>query len=288
MNEARAASRLPPELHYRLSGTPRGQWPGHHRSASPGAGLEFRSHAALVDAPGAGRIDLMASLRDPFGRWMLRLTSQRVSITVAVVADLTASMGADGPPARREQLAALTASLALSAWRTGDRFSFVGCDDRVRTDLWLPPTRQRAAGLQLAAHLRERPLRPGQGLGLLHARRHLPGRRGLVFLASDFHLPLPMVEQAVASLAPHEVVPLVLWPRGEFDLGDRSGLASAEEPESGRTTWVWWRPALHRRWRAAREARRDALQALFARRQVRPLWIEGPFDAGAVTRHFCR
>jgi hypothetical protein len=58
------------------------------------------------------------------------------------------------------------------------------------------------------------------------------------------------------------------------------------EPESGAVRWLWWRPALRERWREAHDARREALMKVFRARRIAPLFIEGAFDADAVTRHF--
>ena len=55
------------ELHYRIGSAALGHFPGHHRSPRGNSGFEFRGHARLFDAPDARRIDLHASLRDPFG-----------------------------------------------------------------------------------------------------------------------------------------------------------------------------------------------------------------------------
>jgi Mg-chelatase subunit ChlD len=275
------------ELHYRITGASRGQVPGHHRSRHGGNGFEFRGHANLHDAPDARRIDVHASLRDPFGRWIVRLHQQRLSIPVAVVADLSASMGAVGGLHKQGMLADLVESLAWSAWRTGDSFGFVGCDAAVRRDLLLPQTRARGAGTALAATLRTLQLEGRSAHGLKQALWHLPRRRALVFLVSDFHLPLPDVAAVLAHLAQHEVLPVVLWPPQEFDLGTRRGLADVAEPESGRRQWLWWRPALRQRWQAAAQQRRADLLALFRAQRLSPLFIEGAFDADAVTRHFC-
>ena len=116
--------------------------------------------------------------------------------------------------------------------------------------------------------------------------RHLPLQRGLVFIVSDFHLPLPLLRRVLDSLAGHDLVPVVLWHPSEFTLGARSGLATLLDPESGRRRLVWWRPALAARWQAAHDERRDALQRLFAAHGLRPLWLEGSFDADALTKHF--
>jgi len=275
-----------PELHYRIGGTARGHFPGHHRGRHGDSGQEFRGHVPLLSAPDARRIDVHASLRNPYGDWLVRVHSQRTAIPVAVVADLSASMGFVSARRKQDVLADFVASLAWSAWRTGDRFGFVGCDEQVRTDLLLPPTRQRGAGIELAQRLRGLVLRGSSARGLHDAHRHLPRQRALVFLVSDFHLPDRDIDAVLASLASHEVVPVVLWQAQEFALSARRGLAEVVEPESGARRWLWWRPALQARWQAAHEARRSALLQLFRARRLAPLVIEGGFDADAVTRHF--
>ncbi len=274
------------ELHYRVSGLASGQFPGHHRSRSGDAGFEFRGHAALHDAPDVRRLDLHASLRDPFGAWQVRLHSQRKAIPVALVADLSASMGFEGAQRKLDVLADLVQSLAWSAWRTGDSFGFVGCDDLVRADLAIAQTRRRGAGLALAQALRALQLTGRSARALGEAHRHLPNRRALVFLVSDFHLPLEQIDTVLKSLALHEVVPVVLWQPVEFALGAARGLAQVREPERGTRQWLWWRPALRARWREALQHRDDALQLCFRRHRLQPLFIEGSFDADAVTRHF--
>jgi len=279
------------ELHYRVSAPVRGDFPGHHRSTRGDSGFEFRGHAALLDAPDPRRLDLHASLRDPFGDWRVRLYSQRKAVPVVMVADLSASMGFEGRQRKAEVLADFVASLAWSAWRTGDRFGFIGCDAQVRHDWLQLPTRARGTGHALAQALRG--WVPGgasarSAAGLLEACGFLGRQRALVFLVSDFHLPLPLLQAVLASLAAHEVVPVVLWDPLEFTVGARRGLLHVVDPESGRRRLVWWRPALRERWQRAHAERHDALMHAFAAQRLRPLFIEGGFDADAVTRHFHR
>jgi hypothetical protein len=274
------------ELQYRLGGAVAGLIPGAHRSRGGDNGFEFRSHALLRDAPDARRIDLNASLRDPFGNWIVRLNSQRMAIAVAVVADLSASMGFVGRSPKLEVVADFIDCLARSAQRCGDRFAFVACDDTVRTDLALPATRRRGAALALTRALREWQPMGCSARGLHAAHRHLPHQRALVFLVSDFHLPTAEIKAVLASLAAHEVIPVVVWQAAEFALAASRGLAQVVEPESGQRHWLWWRPALRERWLAAQQSRRAALNALFRARRLSPLFIEGEFDADAVTRHF--
>lgn len=274
------------ELHYRVGAPVLGHFPGHHRSTRGDSGFEFRGHAALLDAPDPRRLDLHASLRDPFGAWQVRIYSQRKSIPVVVIADLSASMGFEGRRRKLDVLADFTESLAWSAWRTGDSFGFIGCDDAVRSDLLQPATRMRGAGTPIARSLRGMNATGRSADGLLAAHRHLPRQRALVFLVSDCHLPTDHLSAVLASLANHDVVPVVLWDPAEFTPSAKRGLANVVDPETGRERLVWWRPALRAQWQAAGQARRDALLRLFRARRLKPLFIEGAFDADAVTRHF--
>lgn len=275
-----------PEIHYRLGSAALGHFPGHHRSRRGDSGFEFRGHASLLDAPDPRRIDLHASLRDPFGNWAVRIYSQRKAIPVAVVADVSASMGFAGTQRKLDVVADFVDSLAWSAWRTGDSFGFVACDAAVREELLLPQSRARASAGALTQALRTLQPRGRSAQGLIGAARRLPQRRALVFLLSDFHLPLAEVSAVLASLAHHDLVPVVLWDPAEFALTAPHGLARVVDPESGRERLVWWRPALRERWHAQRLQRRDDLLQAFRAQRLRPLFMEGAFDADAVTRHF--
>ena len=275
-----------PEIHYRIGSAALGHFPGHHRSRRGDSGFEFRGHASLLDAPDPRRLDLHASLRDPFGQWSVRIYSQRKSIPVAVVADLSASMGFEGAQHKLGVVADFVDSLAWSAWRTGDSFGFVACDEHVRGDLLLPQSRSRAVAGELTQTLRSlQPTgRSAQGLRLAH--RHLSQRRSLVFLLSDFHFTMDEVSAVLAGLAHHDLVPVVLWDPQEFSLSAARGLAQVLDPETGRQRLVWWRPALREQWQEQLVQRREALLQVFRTRRLSPLFVEGGFDADAVTRHF--
>ena len=274
------------EFHYRIGGAAGGTFPGSHRSRGGDGGYEFRNHALLHDAPDARRLDLLLSLRDPFGQWIVRRYSQRKSIPVVLVADLSASMGFVGAQRKLDVLADFAQSLAWSAWRSGDSFGFHGCDEQWRADLALPQTRRRGAGVALAKTLRALLPRGRSARGLGEVHRHLPRQRSLVFLVSDFHVALAEVRQTLASLAAHDVVPVVLWQAAEFGADATRGLVHVREPEGGAQQWLWWRPALRERWQVAAGERRAALLGIFRAQRLAPLFIEGAFDADAVTRHF--
>ena len=274
------------ELHYRVGLPALGHFPGHHRSSRGDGGFEFRGHAALLDAPDVRRLDLHASLRDPFGNWVVRVCSQRKAIPVVMVADLSASLGFTGSQRKLDVVADFVESLGWSAWRTGDTFAFIGCDEVIREDVFVSPTRSREASGAIARTLRGLPLEGRSASALFGAHRHLGRQRSLVFLVSDFHLPLPEIEAVLASMANHDLVPVVVWDALEFTLSVRRGLAHVVDPESGRRQLVWWRPALRDKWRAAQQRRRATLIRLFGAHRLKPLFIEGAFNADDVTRYF--
>lgn len=275
------------EFYYRSAQPALGHFPGHHRSRRGDSGHEFRSHVPLTHAGDARRLDLQASLRDPLGQWLVRLASERKAIPVYALADLSASMGYVGERRRLDVLADFTEALAWSAWRTGDPFGFVGCDERVRPDWLQPPLRSRGSGSALAARLRRFEPTGRSADGLAAAQRVMRRGRSLVFLLSDFHLPIDTLDRVLDSLAMHELVPVLLWDRAEFELpAGGQGLAPLVDAETGRKRLLWLRPALRERWQARIEARQQALDALFRRHRLRPLRLVGGFDADAVTAHF--
>ena len=274
------------EVHYRAGAPVLGHFPGHHRSTRGESGFEFHGHASMLDAPDPRRLDLHASLRDPFGDWRVRIYRQRMSIPVVVVADLSASMGFSGRARKLGVLADFVDSLAWSAWRTADSFGFIGCDSSVRADLLQPQSRARGAGAEIARKLRLLQPQGRDARGLLAAPRHLSRQRALLFLVSDFHLPLKLIVAVLEAFSLHEVVPTVLWDPLEFGLSSPRGLVRVIDPESGQQRLVWWRPALRARWEAAHAQRREALSQLFRSRRLKPLFLEGGYDADVVTRHF--
>lgn len=285
------------EFHYRTLRPAAGHFPGAHRSPRGETGFEFRGHLPLPDAPDARRIDLRASLRDPHQQWLVRVHSQRMTVPVYLVADLSASMAFDGARRKLDVLGDFARALAYSAARHGDAFGFVGCDRGIRDDLLLPLTRARGAGLDLGERLRRLADHGGldaarasgaEGLALAH--RHLRRSRALVFLASDFHFGAALLERVLDSLAMHEVVPVVIRDEAEYALPEGGvfghALAWVRDPETGQRRLLWSRPALRARWSGLQAQARAELRAQLGMHRLRPLFLDHGFRAEAVTAHF--
>ena len=278
----------PAEIGYRLDRRVGGIHPGMHPGTESGGGLEPLRHETLLEGRDPRRLDLLASLRDPLRRLLVRGYRQRASIRVCVLADLSASLDFRGRGDRIAILTGLVSALGYSAGRAGDAFAFIGCDEHVRDAFVLPPTRVAGAWIALAARLEAFTPRGRGSEGLLEALPMIGGRRSLVFLVSDFHFPLELLEAVLAGLARHQVVPVVLADSGESEPAPGFGLARVADAETGQERTLVMRPALRRRLRAEAERRRRDLSRCFTAHGVDPIELQDRFDADRVNDYFSR
>jgi uncharacterized protein (DUF58 family) len=274
------------EFHYRLPWRAQTAKPGAHPGRQPGAGQDFQGYAPLTMHPDARRLDLRASLKDPFSQLQVRIFRQRGQIPVYVLADLSASMGFSGTHSKREFLTDFTAAAALSAYRRGDLFGFVGCDHEVRHDLWRPASHRRGVGQELAQRLSTLPLSGTSAEGLCQAAPYLSCRRALVFLVSDFHLPLAFVATVLRTLTRHDVVPIVLWSSQEYRDLPAWGFTDVEDRENGIKRTLFFTPALRQRFAAAFSERRRILQEICVAFGREPCFFVDRFEAEQLTRYF--
>jgi hypothetical protein len=122
--------------------------------------------------------------------------------------------------------------------------------------------------------------------GLEDAASRLAGQQGLVFLISDFHWPLERLDIVLDLLAHAGVVPVVVWDPAETEPPTRNALASLRDAESGTRRTLWLRPRLRQEWRQAVARRRAEIDSFFAAHSIRPFYVEGAFNADALSRYF--
>jgi uncharacterized protein (DUF58 family) len=257
-----------------------------HPATDSGDGLEPFSHESLLDGRDPRRLDKLASARDPFRRLLVRRFRHRAAVPVYVLADLSASLAFRGAGDRLETLAAFTGSLGYAVTRAGDAFGFVGCDSEIREDFFQPPTRERGASTELAERLRAfTPRGRGSG-GLLQSLARLSPRRSLVFVVSDFHFPLELLDRLLGGLARHSVVPVVLVDSAESQPPPAFGIARVTDLETGMQRVLLMRPSLRRRFVTRAAKRREALVRRLEDHGVEPLWLTDRFDADAVNAYF--
>lgn len=259
-----------------------------HPGTESGGGLEPLRHGTLLEGCDTRRLDLMASLRDPLRRLLVRRYRQRASIRIHVLADLSASIGVRGRGDRVETLAHLVAALGYSAGRAGDAFAFIGCDERVRDEFVLPPTRVTGAWIEISARLAAFTPNGKGSEGLIEALPMIGGQRSMVFLASDFHFPLGLLSELLAGLSRHQVIPVVLADSEELEPAPGIGFVRVVDAESGEERTLLMRPALRRRLRSETTRRREALFGCFAAHGVDAIELVDRFDADRVNDYFLR
>ena len=282
------------EFHYRLRRAATGHRPGAHAASTLGAGHRFAGHARLFDIPDPRRIDLRASLRDVGREWLVRTYQQRAAIPVYAVVDVSASMSFGARVPKLARVAEFVEAMGNSAFRAGDPAGLIGFDTvgigaTGAAGIDVPARHSRGVGSLLGAQLRERGV-PGSGravsVGLAEATRRLAGREALIFLVSDFHWPLELLGAALDVLNRALVVPMVAWDRAEIEPPAASGLLRVTDAETGRSRTLWVGKRLRARWLEQVARRRDALEACFLARDLRPFYLIDRFDPAALSRHF--
>ena len=315
----------PKEFHYRLTGRIGGQRPGSHPGSSVGAGQEFVAHRNLYDYPDPRRLDLRASLRTLQDDWLVRVNRQRTGTTVRALVDVSASMSFGAVRPKLHVVADLVEALGMSAFRVGDAVGMLAFDTVERTELFMPARVSRGMGTIMAAALREwsaSPQRrgwskrghtpsgpggfqhgpdgpgpsargrqspldmPGPANGLEDAASRLAGQQALVFLVSDFHWSLSHLNTALDLMSHATVIPIVVWDDAETNPPSESILASLSDMESSARRTLWLRPKLRDDWRRCVERRRAEIDEFFHARTLRPFYMEGGFDADALSRYF--
>lgn len=259
-------------------------YPGSHQSIQRGGGYEVDATAPLY-AGDPRRFDLRATLRDPFGQLRVRTFKQRSIVPVFALADVSASMTFIGNASKSGLMVDFVESLAYSAHLVGDPFSFAACDTVVHDELSLPLTRSRGASLQVCERLREWTPDGADATGLLAGADLIPGSRALVFLISDFHLPLPLLRQVLSRLCVHAVVPVILVDSAEKRI-PRNGITHLYDRETGARRTVLLRPSWARRFKEKQDEHREQLGRCLAEYDLRPLYVIDRFEAEAVTRYF--
>jgi len=276
----------PQEFHYRLPYRVGGWRPGAHPGTRLGAGQEFVSYMSLYDRPDPRRLDLRASLRDLSGNWLVRVHRQRASVPVHAIVDVSASMAFGARKTKLQVAADFVEALGQSAGRVGDAVGMAAFDAAERADLFVPAVVSRGIGALMASVLRQAETAARGFEGLEATVQRIAGRRGLVFLVSDFHWPLERLNAILDLLAHAYVVPIIVWDPAEIEPPALDALAPLRDAESGARRTLWLRPKLRSQWRDAVARRRTELDGLFGARAIRPFYVVGAFDAEAMSQYF--
>lgn len=273
------------DLPYRLPWRTRDVRAGAHRGTLAGSGGLFRDYVSLLAHPDPRRIDLRASVRDPFEAIHVRRFEQTSAISVYLLVDVSASMSFGGGRGKLALAADIAQALAASARRIGDAFGLIGADSAVRPELVFMASRSRAGERETVAKVRDFKPNRGGALGLAEAAALIAGRRKLVVLVSDFLMPDEHLTTIFQALSGHDIVPIMVTDSSETARLPRWGLMVLSDLETGRRRLVMLRPSLREEWAARAEELRAAFRAIANRYGRKPFEIVDRIDWDRLGAH---
>ena len=271
---------------YQVNWRSRSYHAGYHRGHQGGLGVEFRGNVPLVDYPDARRIDINQTIRDPNEQVHVRIFNQKNTTPIYAICDLSGSMQFTGQFNKMALAAEIAASIAYSTYQAGDTFSFIGFDKVVREDWMTKSSYRMQDAYELTQRLHTYTPSSAGSEGLLDVNRFIGQARGLVFLISDFHMPLETIEAALNTLSNHHVVPIVLWDAEEYRSLPNFGFSTIIDPETGQQRTLFFRKELKKRFEAMFAQRRADIESLFMRYESPPYFAENGFDAEAISEYF--
>ncbi|MBS3963938.1 MAG: MxaS protein [Methylomonas sp.] len=267
-------------FHYRLARPGYNVFPGAHPGQLTGSGQLFKRHEPLLASPDPRRIDLRASVLNPFDDYRVKVFQQHSKLAVYLIADLSASMQRALPV-----LCDFLLSAAQSAADNGDSLGFIGCGPALSPRWQIPASASFSPLRRLAQDLRSLQTE-GTADSLVHIAPLLPSRRSLLFLLSDCHFSATLLRNILHPIAHHAVVPIVPWPDAEFRRLPDWGLVRFKDAEDGRGRTLWMRPGLKRRIEQAFDDRQNQLRQSFRAFGMEPLFMTGDYDADILNHYF--
>ncbi|OIQ85203.1 hypothetical protein GALL_329610 [mine drainage metagenome] len=259
---------------------------GNHRGTQRGLGFEYRGNVPLIDYPDARRMDLRQTLRDPYEQVQVKLFNQDNTTPIFAVCDLSSSMQFKGKLRKLDQAKEIAASIAYSAFETGDVFSIISYNQHVIEDYTLPLSHHVHQSFEVIEQLSDYQAMRVGAEGILEVPQYLSQHKGLVFWISDFHMPLELIEQAFNAMSVHQVVPVVLWDDQEYKSLPKFGFGNMIDPESGLNRTIFFRDAVRVQFEEAFAARKQALENLFSSFDSQAIYLSGKFDPEEMSHYF--
>ncbi len=121
---------------------------------------------------------------------------------------------------------------------------------------------------------------------LIETVRMLPRERSLIFLVSDFHMPIKELEESLVLMLRHYIIPIVLWDTSEYKDLPEFGIANVTDPETGAKRTLFLRKDYRNRILESFTKRRKIIEDLFLRFDMQPFFVENHFDADLLSDYF--
>ena len=275
-----------PLIHYHVRWRPSGHQPGASHGLVAGTCDQLRSVVLLRDNPDPRRLDLRASLRDPFENIWVRDFNLNSALKVIVLVDTSASMGYVGKVNRMQVAQEISSQLALSAYRSGDAFGLYAANETINKQCMLPPKANRGAWLWVRHHFSKIKPQGQHADGLFSVVPYLPQKRCLVFLVSDFRWQAGKLKSLLKKLSHHDVVPVMLQDPTEFDELPKSGIAILRDAETGLGQFVWMREHLRTQIAEIRAQHIRSVNDASRMYGNKPFVVRGEFSSALLTEYF--
>ena len=273
-------------VHYRPRWKPAGYQAGLVSGSSAGMGDALRAVVPWLEYPDPRRLDIRATLRDPYEALWVRDFKRNTAINMIALVDSSASMAYHGVYARPQLVANLLAVLAQSAYAAGDAFGLLVAGAQIHPGLRLPPRIHRSAALWIARHWSRYQPQGQSTEAMRHAVAWLPKRQSLVFLISDFHWPDGQLSAVLKSLAHHDVVPLMLRDPAESAQLPMSGFARLADMEHCDQAFVWMNTQTKAWLQQRAEAHWQQVVSTCQRYGVQPHLVADDVQPQALTAYF--
>ncbi len=274
------------EFNYHINWRSTSHRPGSHRSNQRGMGMEFRGHATLLNYPDPRRIDLRQTIRDPMEQIHVRIFNQKSATPVFVLCDMSGSMQYGSEQKKISIAGDITQTVAQTVTHNGDPFGFIGFDDVIRED-WLSTLSARPhLAVEMAERLKNYEPNETGSSALIETVRMLPRERSLIFLVSDFHMPIKELEESLVLMLRHHIIPIVLWDTSEYKDLPEFGIANVTDPETGAKRTLFLRKDYRNRILESFTKRRKIIEDLFLRFDMQPFFVENHFDADLLSDYF--
>jgi uncharacterized protein (DUF58 family) len=241
-----------------------GRLRAERRTRVSGSGIEFADHRPYT--PGDDLRALDWSVYGRTERLLVKRFEEEEDLTIAIVLDVSASMGFGGR-ARFDHARRLAAAMAYVALSNLDRVTLVAVSTKVERRL--PPARGRGQIFKVFEFLRA--LKPGGSTALAEAGRTLGAelkRRGVAIVVSDLYDPAGF-ERGINALRYQKFEPMVIHviDARDADPGARGDVLLVDA-ESGDGREVTLTPALVARFREAHGQWRREVEGFCKARRV--------------------
>ena len=271
---------------YHINWRTKGHHPGQHKSNQRGMGIEFAGHSNLIDYPDPRRIDIRQSMRDPLEQIYVRIFNQRSTTPVMVVTDLSSSMNYGLKRTKLNLASEIGTVISNSVISRSDALGFIGFNEHTETKWWSPLS-YRPHKTQLLIKRLQNHNSIGSGhKGIKNIFRIIPRDHTLIFLISDFHMPIKDIEHSLSRLTKHTIVPIILWNRSEYEDLPRFGIISITDPESGLEKTIFLRKTMLKKIKEQFKRRKKELEKIFLKYNSPPFFVNDKFEALEMTKYF--